>query len=259
MKHGHKAVFLPDMHLRTRPTDRVKRGWTPIVSPALHTALEFCEDFKPDTTIIGGDMLDLPEISKHTERKKIEREKLRLNHTFELGNQILDRVDKFTGGEVVYEKGNHEGWLDLWVEENPAVEGLVSLEKNLRLVERGYKIIHENRAYKLGHAKFIHGWFTRDYHSKPTVNRMGDNVFYGHAHDVQAYTNVNYDSQPLMGYSVGCLCDLNPGWLRKRPNNWVNGFGVFYFSKDGSFTFYNPIIIRGGFWYAGKYYNGGKQ
>ena len=261
MKHGLKAVALFDIHAKTRPTDLAKCGWKPDVSDALWTALNFCDDFKPDITILGGDVVDLPEISRFTERKKITRERLRLNHTFELTNQILDRVDKLTQEEVVYEKGNHEGWLDSWIDENPALEGLISLEQNLCLKERGYQVIPENKAYKLGHARFIHGWYFTLHHCKKTVNEMGDNVFYGHTHDVQVHTKANYEQKPIMGQSMGCLCDLDPTWRKGRPNRWVHGFGIFYFSSDGAFTPYNPIIINGKFWWNGKLYtpNGGKQ
>ena len=252
------AVFLPDIHAKTKPTDTVACGWRPDVSKALWASLKFCDDFKPDVTILGGDTVDLPEISRHTERKKITREKLRLNHTFEFTNKILDRVDRFTQTEVVYLEGNHEAWLRMWIEENPALDGLISIEQNLHLKQRGYKFIPENKAYKLGHARFIHGWYFSMHHSKKTVNEMGENVFYGHVHDVQCYTKANYDQRPIIGQSCGCLCDLDPTWRKGRPNRWVNGFGVFYFQPGGNFTFYNPIIIDGTFIWNGKLYDGGK-
>lgn len=254
MKHGLKAVALFDMHLKTTPADKAECGWFPDISTSLTATLHFCADFKPDITILGGDILDLPEISKYTERKKITRERLRLNHTFELANLILDEVDAFTQKEVVFFEGNHEAWLRMYIDENPALDGLISLEKNLKFKERKYKFIPENKAYKLGHARFIHGWYFGLHHAKKTVNEMGDNVFYGHVHDVQAHTKANYEQKPIIGYSMGCLCDLDPIWRKGRPNRWVNGFGVFYFSSDGAFTFYNPIIIGGKFWWNGRQY-----
>ena len=252
------AVFLPDMHLKTTPTEMVACGWKPDVSKALWACLKFCADFKPDVTILGGDILDLKEISKHDERKRLTMEGLRLEHTFALANQILDKVDKFTRGEKVFLKGNHEMWLEMYVDEHPALYGSIGIEKNLKLKERGYKVIPENKAYKIGHARFIHGWYWNKFHSRKTVDEMGDNVFYGHVHDVQIHTKTNYDSQPLMGQSVGCLCDLDPTWRKGKPNRWVNGFGVFYFLPDGDFSPYHPIIINGRFVWNGKIYDGGK-
>jgi len=253
-----KVVALFDMHIKTTPTDRFKCGWKPDLSKALYACLKFCHYFKPDETILGGDEIDLPEISRHTERKKLEREKLRLNHTYECANQILDEVDKFTGDKKIYLIGNHEAWLDDYENEHPEIEGLVGIDKCMHLTERGYTIIPENKAYQIGHARFIHGWYYNLHHAKKTVNEMGDNVFYGHVHDVQSHTKANYEQKPIIGHSCGCLCDLDPIWRKGRPNRWVNGFGVFYFLPNGNFTFYNPIIIDGKFIWNGQLFDGGK-
>ena len=91
MKHGHKAVFLPDPQLMTKG---MGQSWKPIVSPALWTALEFCKEFKPDTTIIGGDFLDFPKLCKMERLNRLKHEGQRLAHDFELGNQILDIIDR---------------------------------------------------------------------------------------------------------------------------------------------------------------------
>ena len=252
------AVFLPDEHLKTTPAPHTKKGWKPVISNSLVACMKFCHDFKPDVTILGGDVVDLSEISRFNERKKLTVEGLRLEHTFEIANEFLDEVDEFSKGDKVYLMGNHEAWLPLYIEQHPVLHGAFSIEKNLRLKERGYEIIPENKCYKLGHARFIHGWYWTKYHSAKTVSEMGDNVFYGHTHDLQSYTKTNYESKPIIGHSCGCLCELDPDWRRGRPNRWVNGFGVFYFLPNGNFTFYNPIIIDGKFIWNGKLYDGGK-
>jgi len=248
---GLKLVFLTDLHLETLPT---RTGWEPATAPCLDTALNFCEDFKPDITILGGDIMNFDEISEHTKDKPLLREGRRLKHDFDYGNEVLDRVDKFTKGDKIFQEGNHEIRFARWVERNPSVEGLVSIEQNLKLKERGYKVIKENVIYKVGHARFFHGLYTNKYHSAKTVEVVGDNIFYGHTHSVQVFSKHNYEQNPIIGYNVGSLCELRPFYGRNRPNQWVNAFGVFYFSGSGHFTFYNPIIIRGQFWWNGKLY-----
>lgn len=255
MKDGYKLVFLPDMHLITIPTTR---GWKPWASKAMWAALNFCKYFRPDETIIGGDFIDFNYIKKHDPQNRLIREKFRLVHDFAFGNQILDIVDKFTKQKKVFIMGNHDQRLATYVAEHPELKGLVSLSYSLKLEKRQYEIVEENKAYKVGHARFIHGWYYNLHHAKKTVTEMGDNVFYGHVHDVQAFTKVNYENKPIMGHSVGTLGDLDPEWRKGRPNRWVNGFGVFYFSSNGNFTFYNPIVIEGKFWWNGKLFGGNK-
>ena len=256
MVDGERWVFLPDMHLEAIPINSTK--WKPNVSPALWACVDFCKDFKPHGTIVGGDFINLDHVGRFSKNKPRLREGRRLKHDYALGNEILDIIDKFTQREKVFMIGNHDSWLEHWLDEHPQMEGLVEMSQELRLVERGYKVIPENKVYKVGKAKFVHGLYHNMYHSRATVQVMGDNTFYCHTHDMQSFTQTNYDAQPIMGHSCGCLCDLNPSYLRNKPNRWVNGFGVFYFSKNGNFTPYFPLIINGEFWWNGKKYNGGK-
>ena len=250
MKNGYRVLFLPDTHIES----------TVGLSLSLKAALKFIKIFKPHETIIGGDFMDFDSISKFGKKNFLKREGKRLLFDFHLGNKVLDVIDKHTKDKVVYLYGNHEIWLDnLIAEEAPQLEGLVSVEKELRFKDRNYKIIPFNKVYKVGHARFIHGWYYNIYHARKTVAEMGASTFYGHTHDMQAFTKVNYDEKPMLGQSMGCLCDLNPSYKKNRPNRWVNGFGIFYFSSDGTFTPYNPILIKGKFWWNGKLINGGTK
>jgi len=256
LKEGYKLLALPDIHVTTIPT---RRGWEDGTADALWAALEFGKDFKPDETIIMGDFIEFDIISSYTENNYILREGRRLKHDFELANQILDVIDGFTKEKKVFLIGNHDSRLAAWIASNPQIEGLIGLDYNLHLEKRGYKVVEEGKAYRVGHANFIHGWYWNKYHAAKTVTEMGDNIFYGHVHDVQAYTKANYEQKPIVGQSLGCLCDLNPSYRRNKPNRWVNAFGVFFFDSKGYFTYYVPIIINGKFTWCGKTYSGKRK
>lgn len=255
---AYKVLVLPDPHLKTKPDG--KKGWEADVSPALWTALRFGDDFKPDMTILLGDLMELEMISFFAKNNLRAREQMRLNNDFEFTNEVLNWIDKFTKGNKVYLEGNHESRLNQYLDENPELEGLLSIEKNLYLKERGWKYFKEGRLIKVGHSFFTHGWYYNLHHSKKHVSELGENLFYGHTHDVQSFSKPNPSQMPIIGQSLGCLCSLNPIWKRNKPNRWVNAFGVFYFSKNGDFTYYTPIIINGRFWWNGKLYTPtGKQ
>lgn len=248
---GFKVLVLPDPHLKTKPDGKT---WMPDVSLALWAALNFGEDFKPDMVILLGDLMELEMISHYAKNNLRLREQMRLEHDFEFTNQVLNRIDKISKGEKVYLFGNHETRIETYLNENPELEGMLSIEKKLHLEERGWKFFKEGKVIKVGHACFTHGWYYNIYHARKHVSEMGDNIFYGHVHDVQSFSKPNPAQMPIIGQSLGCLCDLNPAWKRNKPNRWVNAFGIFYFSKDGNFTYYTPIIVNGGFWWNGKYY-----
>lgn len=250
---GFKLLFLPDLHIKTLPT---RTGWQADVSPALWSALDFGDHFKPDMTIIGGDFLDFGIISPLTDKDLLYREGKRLLHDFELGNQILDRIDKFSKGKKIFLIGNHDTRLATWIASNPQLEGLIGLTYNLGLEKRGYEVLAEGRTYKIGHARFVHGWYWTMHHAKKTVTEMGDNIFYGHVHDVQSFCKANPEQMPIIGQSCGCLCELNPEWKKNRPNRWVNSFAIFYFFANGDFTYYLPIVISGKFIWNGRIFGG---
>ncbi len=248
---GFRVLVLPDPHLKTKPNGK---NWEADVSPSLWAALNFGEDFKPDMTIIPGDLMELEVISFFGKNNLRAKENQRLSNDFELANQILNWIDKFTKGEKVYLFGNHESRLTHYLNENPELIGTLSIEKNLHLKERKWKFFEEGKVMKVGHACFTHGWYWNLHHSKKHVSEIGENVFYGHTHDLQSFSKPNPAQRPIIGQSLGCLCDLNPAWLRNKPNKWINSFGIFYFSKNGDFTYYTPVIINGCFWWGGKYY-----
>lgn len=251
---GMTVVVLPDIHGQVTSKNEAR------VSSATRVALNFLEDFKPDVTIVLGDLLDLSQLSTYSKKKPRQIEGLRLDNDYALGNQILNRIDKATKGDRVFFEGNHENRVEKYLDEFPYVgEKLLSVQENLHLEERGWKYLKDGELLKIGHAYFIHGWYYNIYHARKHVAEMGDNIFYGHTHDVQSFSKPNPDTMPIISQSLGCLCDLNPAWLRNKPSRWINAFGVFYFSKDGSFTYYVPIIIDGCFWWNGKYYTPTKE
>lgn len=251
---GMTVAVLPDIHAQV--TSRNEGT----VSSAAKAALNFLDEFKPDVTIVLGDLLDVNQLSSYSKKKPRQIEGLRLDNDYALGNQILNRIDKATKGERVLLEGNHEERVERYLDEFPYVgERLLSVKENLHLDKRGWKFLKEGELLKIGHAYFIHGWYYNIYHARKHVAEMGNNIFYGHTHDVQSFSKPNPDTMPIISQSLGCLCDLNPSWLRNKPSRWVNAFGVFYFLKNGDFTHYVPIIVNGGFWWNGKYYTSKKE
>jgi hypothetical protein len=104
---------------------------------------------------------------------------------------------------------------------------------------------------------YIHGHFTNEFHSKKTVQAYHNSVIYGHVHSISSYTDISpvnvekfYTAQ-----CAGCLCTLNPHFMKNRPNKFVNGFNFAYIdNKTGLFNATQVVIVKGGFWALGKFY-----
>lgn len=255
LQDGYRVLALFDTHIQTLPNG--KGGWKPAISKSLETALEFGEFWKPDEVITGQDFMEFAPISFWNKNKKLEMEGRRLSHDFELANRILDRICNFTNKKITWIPGNHDYWMDMYINEHPAMEGLLNQSKQLSFKARGIHSLEYGLVYRLGKAAFAHAFLqkrtsTTKYHSAKMAEDYGRTIFYGHFHTHQVYTKVTYDNQPYCAVSIGCLSDLNPGWLRHCPNNWVNQFLFMEFDKSGNFTFYAPVLINGRFTMDGR-------
>jgi len=258
MKDGYKLLALFDPHIQTTPCRDARRGWMPATSKALETALKFGEFWRPDETLIGHDFMEFAPISYWTRNQKLDMEGRRLVHDFEYANMILDRICDFTSKKIVFQPGNHDFWMGQYIQERPELEGLINQDKMLRLGTRDIPFLKYGRIYRVGKAAFTHQLLkgrrtmTTKYHSSRMAEDYGKSMFYGHWHSHQVFTRVTWDSKPNTAVAVGCLSDLNPGWLRYAPNNWVNQLLFMEFDKQGHFSWYAPIMINGKFQYGGK-------
>lgn len=240
-----RIIVLPDAHIPYH--DR----------PAMECALQIQEWYQPDQTIILGDWLDGAPVSHHMRKQIKLREGLRLKTDFEAVNAILDRVQENTG-ETIFLQGNHELWVDRYLEESPELDGLINVEIGLRFAERGIKYLPYNVPYQLGHLYFVHGLYTGMHHAKKHVEAYGKSIVYGHLHDVQMHVKVSPANvnEKHMGLSLGCLADKNPVYMRNRPSNWVHALGLGLIRQDDTFSIDPIIIIDGVASYAGKTFKG---
>jgi hypothetical protein len=258
MKDGYKLLVLFDPHLQTIPAPGYSQGWKPSSSRALETALKFGEYWCPDETIIGHDFMEFGPISYWNQRRRLEMEGRRLLYDFEYANHILDRICNFTSSKIVFQPGNHDWWLDQYIQERPELEGLINQDKMLKFSERGIVELKYGLPYRVGKAAFSHSLlnnrktFNTKYHASRIAEDYGRSIFYGHFHTHQVFTRVTYDSKPNTAVGIGCLSNLNPGWLRFSPNAWVNQLLFMEFDKQGHFTYYCPIMIDGKFMYNEK-------
>jgi hypothetical protein len=213
-------------------------------------ANDFVEEHGPTDRVYGGDQLDFSCISHWNLDKLRQLEGKRLKSDYDHANRILDRHDKiFKSKQVYWLTGNHEDWLDQLYDRFPALEGLLDIESNLRLKERGYKIIPLNSYAKIGKLFYIHGISTSTNHARTTLQQVGRSVVYGHIHNVQVHTAVSpIDSNEIhRATSLPCMCDMKPPYLKNRPTNWSNGFGIAFIRPDGCFQHHIIDIIKGKF------------
>lgn len=259
MQDGYKLLVLFDPHISTLPDGN--DGWTPDTSKALETAIEFGQWWKPDETIAGHDFMEFAPIGYWNKRRKLAMEGRRLKHDFDYANLVLTRICNFTKKKVIFQDGNHDLWMDSFIQEQPVLDQLINQSQLLDFKGRGITHIKEGKIYRAGKASFIHAFLrprtnTTKYHSARMAEDYGKTIFYGHWHTFQVFTRISWDTKPSTSVAIGCLSDLNPGWLRGYPNNFVNQLLFMEFDSNGHFSYYCPIMIDGKFRYQGKTFGG---
>lgn len=235
----------------------------PVHNPrALNALLKFTSDFKPDYFTLGGDQLDLRVISHWTKKSKLAMEGLRLRDDFHgFRREVLDPLeDMLPNAKKRVHKGNHEDWMDEFIDQNPALEGIMDIDTNVGYTLGGWEMYDQGKASKLGKLLVVHGdHISGGVHcAKAAVEMYEHSVRFGHFHSYQAHTKISPldATQCKTGVLVPCLCSREASYGKGAPNRWLTGFNVGYLFPDGTFSDTVVIMVNNRFHWNGQTYAG---
>tara|TARA_R100000734_G_scaffold1266_4_gene1332 strand:+ start:671 stop:1465 length:795 start_codon:yes stop_codon:yes gene_type:complete len=235
---------------------------------AIRVVCKAIELVKPDTYVDLGDTGEWGSFShwKWKKKKKPPLEYIQPDMDAEIkavneGMDIIDSsLEKAKCKDKHFLQGNHELWLDQFVDEHPYLPQYMT-ENALNLKERGYKYHHNSKFLKLGKLYFHHGnFYGGQYHSANHIRKLGCNIMYGHTHDVQMHSATMLGGQ-VSAISLGCLKDMSKqsnAWLGGREHNWSHAFAIVDFFDKGYFTTNVIQIIKGKAVVWGKLIDGNK-
>jgi len=238
-----RAVVFPDQHY---PIHDVK---------AMNVAHQVLEKVKPDIFINLGDVGEWESVSSHKYKRRkqpplefilphVEQEVVEVNKELDKVDAILDRVGC---KERFILAGNHDLWLDSFVESHPYLEEYI-FRNACRWDQRGYEYRTFNEVLTIGKLSFIHGAYTGPTHAKKHLESYGTNILYGHVHDLQRYSMTRMKDGAISAWSLGCLKDMRAEkntWLRGRLHNWNHACAIIDFWKNGNFAVQIVEIVKG--------------
>jgi len=202
-----------------------------------------CKDF----VFLGGDIHDNADLSKFDKDPEVRKYKEELD-----GLKIfLDVIQReFPKAKIIYKKGNHEVRTDHFLRRKaPELWGLKKFiwEGYLGLEERGIISVEADIPLTIGKLNIIHGHELRG--CSTAVNpargvylKSMECMMAGHFHKTSMHTETSFSRRLDTTWSVGCLCNLSPEWM--RVNKWNQGFASLDIDGD-DFTIQNERIIEG--------------
>ena len=220
---------------------------------AYSVVLQAIEHIKPDTFINLGDVGEWTSVNGHRYKRRkrppLEYQLPQIDKDIEAVNREIDKMDAVLDTINCKERhilaGNHDEWLDAFVEENPYLDQYMFREA-CKWDERGYTYKRYNELLRIGKAQFIHGAYCGNNHAKKHCDVYG-NLIYGHTHDVTRHTATRLD-ESTSAWSMGCLKDRSAEknrWLKGKPHNWGHAFGIITWFKGGEFQLDVIDIIKG--------------
>ena len=238
-----RAIVTPDKHV---PIHDKK---------ACNVVLKAIEIVKPDIYVDLSDLGEWASVSHwQWKRKKkppveyiiprVEKDIADVNKWLDIVDEKLDKVGCKKRHMCA---GNHEEWLDNFVNEYPYLKQYKT-KTALKFDERGW-IYHEPGEYlKIGKLYYYHGHhFGGQYHTANHLRKLGCNVIYGHHHSMQQ-DSISHMDGPKSAWSLGCLksmSDKKNKWLGGRKHKWAHAFAVVDYYDKGHFAVHPIQIIDG--------------
>jgi|10_taG_2_1085330.scaffolds.fasta_scaffold10283_2 hypothetical protein len=240
-----RNIILPDVHLDDK-------GYAPVYG----VVKKFIKDFKPDIIYLLGDYADCSALS-HWSLAKAKRRKIegkRHKTEIDIIKKELDYLQKYSKN-IVWLEGNHENWVEQYLDINAEMEGLAEYPVLLNLKDRNIKWIPQGKLHKVGKLYMFHGKYVNTYHAKKHMEKFGCSIVYAHGHNSQTYTN-NQVMQPThKAWGLGCLCNKKPDYLKGIEGSWNHEFATQYIASNGDFNLYPVDIVNNRFFYNGKQYS----
>jgi len=218
---------------------------------------QFIIDKKPDIILFLGDFLTLNVFSGWDKDKRLKMEGRRYQKEINKGNEALDIIfyplnelqdrqrknkEKIYRPELVYIFGNHEERSIRYLDIDPTFEGFISVEKDLKLKERGFKVIPYREFYEVNGVYFTHIPFNKTKEcSGVNITRKISQVMFGsvvcsHVHSMELENFKRHGQNDLQQIlTSGCFFEKDEPYIHGRITEYWKGLILLDIFKYGRF------------------------
>ena len=261
-RDGSLLADIPDIHygLRKLPDGTLRPTHRPEV---MDTWLQIMKSEQPDMIVIGGDGIDLPEVSKYD---------LDSNHFNDTMQLCIDGLHKYfsrlradnPNADIIHLKGNHENRFNKFMIRNamplfgvrpanmPESWAVNSYPFLLRLDELGIKYVDELKINE--NLTTIHGELANKSSTAAMyLGRYATSMMFHHDHRRGSERRVYPNGTAIEAFGFGCQADVtgsvpsvhssidDRGMVVPKFENWNNGGGFVEYSKTNFKSIPVPI------------------
>ena len=198
-----KFVVIPDLHGDQADPETVS------------VMRQYIRDYKPNARVMIGDIFDF----RNLRRGASEEERSDSMREDVMAGKAL--IDIFRPTHVTL--GNHD--QRLWDEarngkgliQEYCQRGVDDIKAQFRKHKTEWCEYSIHEGIEIGAAYFIHGFRANIHSAKSTAEdhaKPGRSIFYGHTHSTSVYKSVG----GTKAYNIGCACNLDMEYSRRRPN-----------------------------------------
>lgn len=201
---------------------------------------------KPDVIVNLGDFTDFPSISSHNSRGSLQLEGARYKKDVDSSKRAMglftNELGKVSGWdpEMYMTLGNHEHRVIRLVEEDPKLEGIVSLD-DLEYKEFGWKVFPFLQPIVVGGIAFCH-YFPSGIMGRPIttaralLNKLHMSAIAGHQQGRDIAYGKRADGVEMTAIISGSFYQHAEEYLSPFTNNHWRGMYLLHEANNGSFN-----------------------
>jgi hypothetical protein len=206
--------------------------WPGPPTTAMRAFIRFCEERKPRLVVMNGDVVDLPQVSRHP---PIGWE----NHPtvadeIEAAQELLERIENAAprNSKLVWTLGNHDGRFETRL---ATVAPEYARLNGFHLKDYFPKWSACWSAWVNNEVVIKHRWKGGAHATHNNAVQSGKHMVTGHLHSQKVTPYTDYTGTRY-GIDTGCLADPDAqafvDYTEDGPKNWRSGFAVLTF-RDG--------------------------
>lgn len=214
--------------------------------------LEYAKDQEWDWVHFLGDCVDNRSLNPHMKDKLRLREGLRFQGEQEVAGKLFGDVIKAVRAKkharVTVSKGNHEAWIDQYIDRHPELEGAIRPDDIFAGADQVFPYHRWKIAHRIGKLHFIHGFGRGGLGQVRTwLNAFNVNLVGGHLHRMEQVSKPSAHGT-ISAWCMGYLgrSDLGDDYI-EGPTAWQHGFGVVHIRDGGDFGVFPVVITKKGF------------